>query len=190
MSETPDTDLVRRAALADAGAVAELYDRHAPLLLGVALRIVGARADAEDVLHDAFVSLPRRAKHYVPERGSVVAWLIVLVRNVGIDHVRRRGLAARLSRDLDAGLPAGPASPDPAESATAAQERDHVRRALAALPPPQRAALEAAFFEGLTYAQIAEREGVPLNTIKSRCARAFLALREALSRAVAHRGET
>src|ERR1700722_20663267 len=90
---TPDGDagVMIRAAAGDREAVAELYDRYAPVLMPVALRIVGTSADAEDVLHDAFVSLGERARHYSPERGSVVAWLVILVRNLSIDRVRPRG---------------------------------------------------------------------------------------------------
>jgi RNA polymerase sigma-70 factor (ECF subfamily) len=69
---------------------------------------------------------------------------------------------------------------DPEAQLEGAREREHVRQALASLPDVQRSTLEIAFFEGLTYAEIAEREGVPLGTIKSRAARALTALREAL----------
>jgi hypothetical protein len=65
MTAVLDAELMRRAALGERAAVAALYDRHSAVLLGVALRVVGARADAEDVLHDMFVSLPQRARYYV-----------------------------------------------------------------------------------------------------------------------------
>jgi RNA polymerase sigma-70 factor (ECF subfamily) len=179
MTAALDEDLMKRAVLGDREAIATLYDRHAAALLGVAFRVIGARSEAEDVLHDVFVSLPQRARYYSAERGAVIAWLAILVRNASIDRQRRYSRAAQLG--LRAGEQPADAAPDPERNAVVSSARDRVRRALAALPPAQRASLEAAFFEGLTYAQIAEREGVSLNTVKSRCARALHALREALA---------
>jgi RNA polymerase sigma-70 factor (ECF subfamily) len=179
MTVALDDDLMKRAALGDSEAIATLYDRYAAALLGVAIRVLGTRSEGEDVLHDVFVSLPQRARYYTAERGAVIAWLAILVRNASIDRQRRRGRAAQLGLRAEA-RPAEEA-PDPERSAVATSAREQVRRALAALPAAQRASLEAAFFEGLTYTEIAEREGLPLNTVKSRCARALHALREALA---------
>ena len=180
---TTDVELLRRIASGDLGAVAVLYDRHASMLLGLALRIVRDRAEAEDVIHDAFVTVGDRAGQYVVERGAVGAWLVTLVRNLSIDRTRRRDRRGAIARDVIAHDPEArvAATPvDPEAQLGAARERERVRRALAQLPEVQRTTLEIAFFEGLTYQEIAEREGVPLGTIKSRAARALTALREAL----------
>ncbi|HEY8087113.1 MAG TPA: sigma-70 family RNA polymerase sigma factor [Polyangiaceae bacterium] len=178
-----DVELLGRIASGDVGAVAALYDRHASMLLGLALRIVRDRAEAEDVIHDAFVAVGDRAGQYVVERGAVGAWLVTLVRNLSIDRTRRRDRRGAIARDVlahdpEAKAAATPATPE-AEVASA-RERERVRRALARLPDVQRTTLEIAFYEGLTYAEIADREGVPIGTIKSRAARALQALREAL----------
>lgn len=183
MTEASDAHLIEQAALGDKAAIAELYDRHASVLLGVGLRILRAREEAEDALHDVFVSLPRRAKHYASHRGSVLAWLAIVVRNTSIDRIRRHGRAVEAERTVEAEPPPSAARPDPERDAQRASWRDRVRGALAQLPDAQRGALEAAFFEGLTYSQIAERDGVPLNTVKSRCARGMIAMREALAAA-------
>jgi len=164
-------------------AVAELYDRHARMLLALSLRIVRERSEAEDVVHDAFVVVGERAGQYLPERGAVGAWMVTLVRNLSIDRTRRRDRRGAIARDVLAHQPettiaARPV--DPETQAAGAGDRDRVRRALEDLPAVQRATLETAFYEGLTYAEIAEREGVPLGTIKSRAARALAALRQAL----------
>lgn len=178
-----DADLLRRIADGDALAVAELYDRHSSMLFALALRIVRDRAEAEDVVHDSFMQVGERAGQYVPERGAVGAWLVTLVRNLSIDRTRRRDRRGAIARDVLAHDPdaavAAQAS-DPETNVAGAGERARVRRALAQLPEVQRTTLEIAFFEGLTYAEIAEREGVPLGTIKSRAARALAALRAAL----------
>jgi RNA polymerase sigma-70 factor (ECF subfamily) len=176
-----DGDLLRRIGAGDVRAVGELYDRYAAVLLPLALRIVRDRAEAEDVVHDAFVAVSDRAGQYAPDRGTVAAWLVTLVRNLSIDRTRRRDRRGALARDVIAHEPVAPV--ESPESLTAdAAERAKIRRALASLPEAQRVTLEVAFFEGLTYPEIAARENVPLGTIKSRAARAIASLREALGR--------
>ena len=178
-----DAELLRRIGEGDLHAVGALYDRYAPTMLGIALRIIRERAEAEDVVHDAFVVVGDRARQYAAERGSVGAWLVTLVRNLSIDRTRRRERRGAIARDVIAHEPTagqGEGSADPETQALGAAQRDSVRRALATLPDVQRATLEIAFFEGLSYPEIAEREGVPLGTIKSRAARALAALRDAL----------
>ena len=159
-------------------------------MVALALRIVARpRTEAEDVLHDAFVLEGERAHHYIPERGSVAAWLVTLVRNLSIDRVRRRDRRGAIAREILAHEPS-PAgtSIDPESRAVDAAEVARMRRALDALPPAQRATLELSFFSGLSYPEIAEKENLPLGTIKSRAARALLALREALEAGEAPRG--
>jgi RNA polymerase sigma-70 factor (ECF subfamily) len=178
---TADGDLLRRIGSGDAAAIGELYDRYASILFPLALRILRDRDEAEDVVHDAFITVSDRAGQYSSERGSVSAWLVTLVRNLSIDRIRRRDRRGSLARDIVAHEPVTPV--DSPEQLTAdAAERAKVRRALASLPDAQRATLEIAFFDGLTYSEIAAREGVPLGTIKSRAARAIASLREALER--------
>ena len=174
-----DTDLLKRIASGDVRAVGELYDRYSPTLFPSALRIVRDRSEAEDVLHDAFVAVNERAGQYTPERGTVIAWLVTLVRNLSIDRTRRRERRGALARDV---LPHEPPASvrDPERLTSDASEREKIRRALAVLPEAQRQTLEVAFFEGLSYPEIAARENVPLGTIKSRAARALAALRDAL----------
>ncbi len=176
-----DAELLRRIAAGDATAVAALYDRYSGTLVALAVRVVRDRTEAEDVLHDAFVLVGERARHYLPERGSVAGWLITLVRNLSIDRVRRRDRRGAIARDILAHEPAGGSAPsDPESSALDAAEVARMRRALDSLPPAQRATLELSFFSGLSYPEIAEKENLPLGTIKSRVARAIVALRQAL----------
>lgn len=176
-----DSELVALCARGDVRAVGELYDRHAATLLPIALRILRRRTDAEDVLHDAFVAASERAAQYTPERGTVIAWLVTLVRNLSIDRARRRERRGAIEREVVAHEPPG-SSRDPERMTADASERAKIRRALASLPDAQRLTLEVAFFEGLSYPEIAARENVPLGTVKSRAARALAALREALAK--------
>ncbi len=181
MSEVrADAELLRLIATGNVEAMGDLYDRYASTLFPIALRIVRDRSEAEDVVHDSFVAVSERANQYAPERGSVIAWLVTLVRNLSIDRTRRRDRRGVLAREVVAHEPP-PVVPSPEQLTSDASEREKIRRALGKLPDAQRQTLEVAFFEGLSYPEIAAREDVPLGTIKSRAARALAALREALA---------
>lgn len=172
--------ILRRLAEGDPQAIASLYDRYAGLLFPLALRIVRDHGEAQDVVHDAFVLASDRARQYAPERGTVAAWLVTLVRNLSIDRTRRRERRGALLRDVVLYEPVDRPA-DPEKMTADARERVRVRRALSSLPDIQRVTLEIVFFEGLSYPEISVREGVPLGTIKSRVARALASLREALA---------
>jgi len=175
-----DEHLIAQVASGDSEAIGGLYDRYAAVLLPVALRILGNRADAEDVVHDAFATLPERSRHYAAERGSVAAWLIILVRNLSLDRIRRKGVRAALVRESpEVLLPK--AAGDPEGAVDIGRQAQRLRLALESLPLVQQVTLRTAFFEGLSYSEIAAREGISLGTVKSRAARAIAALREALS---------
>src|SRR5262245_29250764 len=85
-----DERLIARAVGGSRDALAELYDRHAPLLLGLGARILGDRGLAEDVLHDVFLEAWHHAREYDPARGTVRAWLVTRMRSRSLD---RRGRA-------------------------------------------------------------------------------------------------
>jgi RNA polymerase sigma-70 factor (ECF subfamily) len=173
-----DIDLLAQIKAGDTSALAELYDRYVSMLFPLALRILRDRAEAEDAVHDAFMIVRDRAEQYVPERGPVGAWVVTLVRNLCIDRTRRRERRAELARQDAQSKPN--TAPSPEALASGASARDKVRRAIAKLPDAQRDTLLVAYYEGLSYPEIAERENVPLGTVKSRAARAIAALREAL----------
>ncbi len=179
LAEFSDVELLASLSRGDLDAASCLYDRYASLLLALAVRIVRDRAEAEDVLHDAFVTMSERAAQYTPDRGSVIAWLVTLVRNLSIDRTRRRERRGVILRRV-ASEDLGAAAQSPEQLLSDATSFARVRRALGQLPDVQRQTLEIAFFEGLSYPEIAERDGVPLGTVKSRAARALTSLREAL----------
>lgn len=177
--DASDIALMERICKDDEKAVAELYDRYSPMALGLALKIVRESHEAEDVVHDAFVAIVERAGQYKAERGTVVAWLVTTVRNLALDRARRRTRRAQITDEELRHEPAEPV-PDPESISWIVREREAVRRALVKLSDAQRKTLEIAFFEGLSYPEIAERENIPLGTVKSRAARALAALRAAL----------
>lgn len=173
-----DVELLARVRAGEIEALGELYDRWVGTLFPLALRILRDRSEAEDALHDALLIVRDRAEQYAPERGPVGAWLVTIVRNLCIDRTRRRDRRAELARRSHATTKF---VADPETLASGSSARDKVRRALAKLPKAQRDTLLVAYYEGLSYPEIAERDNVPLGTVKSRAARAMAALREALA---------
>jgi RNA polymerase sigma-70 factor (ECF subfamily) len=174
-----DASAMAKILAGDDSGLEELYDRHAPFVLGVALKILRDPGEAEDVVHDAFVAVVERADQFRPERGTVIAWLVTTVRNLALDRARRRTRRAQITDEELRHEPVAPVL-DPESISWLTQRRDAVVAALSRVSPAQRRTLEVAFFEGLSYPEIAEREGVPLGTVKSRAARALAALRAAL----------
>jgi RNA polymerase sigma-70 factor (ECF subfamily) len=173
MRTATGTVVLRRLAEGDASALAELYDRHAGLAFGLALRILRERTEAEDVVQEAFVQVWRQAGRYDPGRGSPEAWLCAIVRTRAIDRLRRR-----LSRREQPEIP----EPTAATTTPAPEGVLAVRKALQILSADQRRALELAYYEGLTQSEIARRLDEPLGTIKTRIRTAMLRLREELER--------
>jgi len=178
--ETPadEAELLARVAAGDERALGALYDRMAPVAYGLALRIVGDADGAEDTVQEAFLRVWRRADRYEADRGAPRPWLLRLVRNVAIDHLRSRGARARAEQR--GGVHEHehlPAQERPEDLLLQKERRDVVRAALEALPAEQRRMIEIAYFEGLTHAQIAEREQTPLGTVKTRIRDGVLRLR-------------
>lgn len=169
-----------RIRAGDAAALGELYDRHAAAALGVAMRIVGGRDEAEDVVHDAFVAVWRKIDRFDAQRGSLRAWLLTVVRNRAIDRVRARRTAVDVDdADERSLLRTGPNPTwDAALDRAAAND---LRQAMDALPDEQRRAIELAYFEGYTYREVAEITGVPPGTANGRLRLALAKLREALT---------
>lgn len=177
--EASDAEILARIARGDTEALGVLYDRYVGVLFPLARRILGSDSDAEDLIHDAFVRVSERAAQFDVQRGSAVAWLVMLVRNLGIDRQRRRASHGRIERGV-LSQPDEPPARDAEEAAELAEARARIRSALASLPEAERATLELAFFGGLSYGEIAALHHVPLGTVKSRAARAFATLRGAL----------
>jgi RNA polymerase sigma-70 factor (ECF subfamily) len=163
-----------------AEALEALYDRYAGVCYGLALRILGDRQDAEEVVQDTFVSLWRRAGTYNPRYGRPYSWLLKIARNRAIDQLRRRS-SPRRPRQIPEGAPELARGSDAVEEVAGASElRSMVGGALEGLPPDQREVLEMAYMGGLSQREISERTGIPLGTVKTRTRLALKKLRASL----------
>lgn len=199
-SRPSDAALVAAVAAGSEEALAELYDRHADAAHAAALRLVGDRQAAEDVVQEAFLTLWNRAERFDPAVGSLAAWLLTIARNRAIDRLRAAGRrpqlvsiqptggddepdAAALERvAADRGVfsGVGTADADPVAALDLAEIRTALRGVLAGLPEPERTAILLAYRDGLSQSEIATRLGWPLGTVKTRTRRALARLREAL----------
>jgi RNA polymerase sigma-70 factor, ECF subfamily len=179
---TSDEDLLQRMAARDPDALRLLYRRHARVVHGVALAVLGSEAAAEEVTQDVFLRAWEKAGSYLPEKARVSTWLARIARNRAIDVLRHTSTRAAALEDPSASLDLLPdaGAEDPGTSAETAWQRRVVRAAVAQLPAEQRRALTLAFLSGLTHREIAERLGEPLGTVKTRIRDALHRLRETL----------
>lgn len=182
----PDEALMLAIANHDESAFAVLYDRYIDLVYSASFRVLRDAGLAEDSSQDVFVRLWRRPGTFVAERGRFVSWLMSVTRNRAVDELRARG--RRRKREGSAlGEPDEGAEPifsvdpiDPETSAELHEEQLVVRRALTALPPDQRLALELSYFGGFTQHEIAAQLHEPLGTVKTRIRLGMQKLRRSL----------
>ncbi len=153
-------------AAGDEAALAALFDETSGVLFALAMRVTGDRADAEEALLDAYAKAWRTAATFDPERSPARAWLVMMTRSAALDRKRR----ARPRGEQLGAAEATIASSEPAadERLADGERGARARRALQALSPEQREALELAFLEGLTHAELAAKLRLPLGTVKTR----------------------
>lgn len=178
-NDLEDVQLMGRVVAGDQQAFAKIYDRHARTLLGLLTRILGRRAEAEEILQEVFLQVWQQSARYQAALATPLGWMVILARSRALD--RMRSDKARKTREENLGNESQPPRMEPVGTANmeADERRRRVGEALAGLPAPQRECLELAFFGGLTHTQIAERLGAPLGTVKSRILMAMQKLREA-----------
>jgi RNA polymerase sigma-70 factor (ECF subfamily) len=162
-----DTQLIEAVARGDHPALLALYDRHGGVAYGLAYRILDDAGAAEEAVQDAFLRVWRRASTFDLARGGVRSWLLTIVHHCAIDLVRRRSGAPPVIAGLDE-IADRRSVPDAWSEVSGGIERERVRTAVETLPREQRRAIEMAFFDGLTHREIAERDGLPLGTVKGR----------------------
>ncbi len=170
-------DLIARIRARDADAFEALYDAHHRLVYGVAMRMLGDAAAAEDVTQSVFLKVWSSPDLF--RSGNFSAWIVRVTRNRALDVLRSRNSHPEV--ELPEALPESDALED---VAFANLDATAVRAALETLPPEQRAPIELGFFGGITHDEIARRTGIPLGTIKTRIRMGLRKLRATLEGAV------
>jgi RNA polymerase sigma-70 factor (ECF subfamily) len=171
--------LLRSVAGGNRDALAGVYQRTSAKLYGICLRLLREDRDAQDVLQEVYLTVWRSAGQFDESKASPITWLAVLARNKCIDRLRRRTIE---SSDLDDAAEVQDDSKLAPEVIEEEQEARRLHQCLEELEDRTSAMIRSAFFEGITYAQLAERELVPLGTMKSLIRRGLLRLRGCLGR--------
>ncbi len=170
-----------KCALGDRDAFARLYSATSSKLFGICLRVLDDRAEAEEVLQEIYVKVWRNAARYNANGLSPMTWLITIARNAAIDRLRRRRAAEGGYADDAGELQLDPAK-GPEAQAIAASEHARLAACFDELDSGHAAAVKGAYLDGETYADLAARFDVPLNTMRTWLRRSLLKLRECLSR--------
>ena len=169
-----DSVLVARTRKGDKNAFALLYDRYSRLVYSIALRVVRDASTAEDILHDVFLQLWQAPERFDAARGNLPVWIAVIARHRAIDRIRQR----RATVDPEETMIASPV--DLGSEVERARMVTKIRGLLQTMPELQRRAMEMAFFDGKTHAEIATSMNEPLGTVKTRIRSALIAIRKAL----------
>jgi RNA polymerase sigma-70 factor (ECF subfamily) len=171
--------LLAQVALGNRAAFDALYRATANRLFGICLRVLAQRAEAEDALQDVYTAVWRKAAQFDPRKATATAWLAMIARNKAID--RLRSMPAQQSRaSFDLARDVEDPGASPVQQVQTATDRAQLEHCLERLEPRRRSLIRAAFFDGLTYEELAGRLETPLGSIKSWIRRGLLQLRECL----------
>lgn len=164
----PDADaLLGAVAAGDAKAFAAFYDLTCDRVFGMVLKVLIDRGYSEEITQDVYAEVWRTATRFDPDRGSAVAWVMTLAHRRAVDRVR--GEVSARHREIVYGTTLADRPRDVvADAVVARDERGQVVRCLGALSELQRQALELAYYEGLTYREVAARLSASLGTVKTR----------------------
>ena len=177
-SNLSDAELFRALKAGQISALGTLYDRHAALVYGLALKVLSAPAEAEDLTQDIFLSLA--GSSFDPKRGSLRTFLAVLTRSRAIDRIRSYGSATTALKRLIPNF-TETVETNSVEQVSQIEQSEEVRVALTQLSSEQQQILKMAYYDGLSQSEIATQLAIPLGTVKARARRGLLKLREALT---------
>ncbi len=173
--------LIARTALRDRAAFGALYDATSAKLLAVCMSVLKNRDDAEDTLQEVFLRIWNKAERYAVTGHSPMTWLITIARNIAIDRLRAKARAGKDTTGTETDLLAD-ARPGPEATTIAASESRRIVACLRELPGERADAVRAAYLEGATYADLAAKFEVPLNTMRTWLRRSLQSLKECMSR--------
>jgi len=163
-----DEALVERIAAREVRALEAVYDRYSRPIFSLALKILGEREIAEEVVQEVFLRLWTRAYGYDPHRGKLLSWLLTITHHRAIDELRRRRAQPELEGVQEQFAAAEEPDASPSAALARVEERAVIREALAQLPEAQRIPIEMAYYGGMTQVEISRALGEPLGTIKTR----------------------
>jgi RNA polymerase sigma-70 factor (ECF subfamily) len=173
------TKLIVRTSMRDRTAFDSLYRATSAKLFGVCLRVLNDRAEAEEALQEVFVKIWTKADRFAASELSPISWLVAIARNHAIDRIRAR---RQPHSDIDDALDIADPAPGPEAAAVAAGERGRIHGCLEELEKARADAVRGAYLKGESYAELAARHGVPLNTMRTWLRRSLMKLRECLER--------
>ena len=173
LTRESEQELMRQLMAGDEVAMRALYERFGRPVYTLGLRLLGSHEVAEELTQDVFMAAWRKASRFDANRGRLSTWLMAIAHNMAVDRLRHDHSVGRPQLVLVEELPEAVTT----EEEDALLERDRARRALAALSPAERELLSRAYFYGWTARQIAESDGIPLGTVKTRLRTALLKLR-------------
>lgn len=178
MTTTEDIEaMIARVSLGDRQAFSGLYDATSAKLFGVCLRVLKNRAAAEDVLQESYMKIWRYADRYAADGVNPMSWMMTIARNTAIDRLR----VTRDTDDIEDLTEVLPSSgPTPEQAAVAGCEAGRIGVCLSQLEEPKDKAVRGAYLEGLSYAELAEKFSVPLNTVRTWLRRSLISLRECM----------
>ncbi|AYY12680.1 sigma-70 family RNA polymerase sigma factor [Actinobacteria bacterium YIM 96077] len=171
--------LLNRSARGDIAAFERIYDDVAGAVLGLALRVVRNRAQAEEVAQDVMVEVWRSAARYAPERGSPMAWIMTIAHRRAVDRVRHEQASAERDDRVVARDERRPVD-EVAEEVESRFERERTRRCLGTLTDLQRESVTLAYYDGYTYREVAQLLNTPLGTVKTRLRDGLIRLRDCM----------
>ncbi|MFB6507242.1 ECF RNA polymerase sigma factor SigK [Streptomyces sp. NPDC002466] len=172
-------ETMQKVAHGDKQAFSALYDALAPLVFGIVLKVVRDRAQSEEVAQEVMIDLWRQAARYRPDAGSVTTWAATIAHRRAVDRVRSAQAAADREH-AQASREHTIAFDEVAEQVETRLESEQVRRCLHGLTELQRQAVTLAYYQGLTYREVAESLRTPLPTIKTRMRDGLIRLRDCM----------
>ena len=173
------TKLIARTSMRDRTAFDLLYRLTSAKLFGVCLRVLNDRSEAEEALQEVYVKVWTKADRFAVSELSPISWLVAVARNHAIDRLRVR---RKTTAGIDAAIDIADPTPGPEALAMAGEDSARVHRCLDELDEDRASAVRGAYLKGESYAELAERHDVPLNTMRTWLRRSLIKLRECLER--------
>lgn len=180
-TDQPLIVLMEGIAQGNQDSFASFYDHTHRLVFGLALRILNDRGIAEEITMDVYLQVWRQAANFETQRGTPLSWLMTIARTRAIDRLRASSHLRQENETLDAVVHRAVPAESPETSTLLSEKQRIVREGLDQLPLEQRRLIEAAYFEGLSQSELAEKFKLPLGTVKTRVRTGMMALKKHLA---------